>query len=264
MSKQLVTKTDKSEQVELGTQHSKITWGPVVAIMGTVMIYFFAQIVAATIFAIYFESKQWGSYEINNWLQSNVWAQFWFVLTISATTFAATAWLVKLFKSKFSAIGIKRPKWSDVAWALSGYAVYFTILIIALNIVFALLPGLDNGQAQDIGFADTTRGAALLLVFISLVLLPAVVEEVLFRGFLFGGLRTKLTFIPAAVITSLMFGVVHLQFGGSDPLLWVAAIDTFILSMVMVFIRERSGSLWPTIQLHALKNGLAFLILFIF
>jgi membrane protease YdiL (CAAX protease family) len=56
----------------------------------------------------------------------------------------------------------------------------------------------------------------------------------------------------------------HLAGGEGGSTIWIAAIDTFILGMVLAYLRERSGSLWPSIGLHASKNMIAFLFLFVF
>jgi membrane protease YdiL (CAAX protease family) len=93
--------------------------------------------------------------------------------------------------------------------------------------------------------------------------LPPIVEETVFRGFIFTGLRGKLKFVWAAVLTSLLFATAHLEFGSGKPLLWVAGLDTFTLSLALCYLREKTGSLWPGILLHALKNGVAFLSLFV-
>jgi membrane protease YdiL (CAAX protease family) len=61
----------------------------------------------------------------------------------------------------------------------------------------------------------------------------------------------------------LLFAAAHLQWGSGAPLLWVAAIDTFVLSMVLSTLREKTGSLWSAIGLHAIKNGVAFTLLFV-
>jgi membrane protease YdiL (CAAX protease family) len=100
-------------------------------------------------------------------------------------------------------------------------------------------------------------------VFISLVVLPTIVEEILVRGFLYGGLRNKLRPVGAGLIASLIFAAAHLQFGSGEPLLWVAAIDTFILSLFLIRLRETTGNLWSGMTVHFMKNGLAFTALFI-
>ena len=144
---------------------------------------------------------------------------------------------------------------------LGGFAAYFVLYIVGLVIAKALVPSLNLEQEQEIGFSTNTQGAALLPVFISLVILPPITEEIVARGFLFGGLRTKLPFAVAATITSVLFAAAHLG-EASEGLLWIAAVDTFILSLVLCYLREKTGSLWPSIGVHALKNGLAFIVLF--
>jgi len=128
----------------------------------------------------------------------------------------------------------------------------------------ALFPSLNFEQEQEIGFSTAVSGLTLVPIFISLVVLPPVVEEILARGFLYTGLRTKLKPILATLITSVLFAVAHLQWGEGAPLLWVAAIDTFVLSMVLCYLRETTGRLAAPIMLHAIKNGIAFAALFIF
>ncbi|MEJ0073120.1 MAG: CPBP family glutamic-type intramembrane protease [Candidatus Saccharibacteria bacterium] len=44
----------------------------------------------------------------------------------------------------------------------------------------------------------------------------------------------------------------------------MGAIDTFTLSVVLCYIREKTGTLWSGVLIHALKNGIAFLSLYIF
>ena len=87
--------------------------------------------------------------------------------------------------------------------------------------------------------------------------LPPIGEETLMRGYLYSGLRSRLHFWPALLITSLLFGVAHLSTGVSGPL-WAAAVDTFILSAVLVYLREKTGALYAPIMLHGLNNLVAF------
>ena len=84
------------------------------------------------------------------------------------------------------------------------------------------------------------------------------------RGFLFTGLTQKMNVVLAAIVTSIIFAAAHLQWGSGAPLLWAAAADTFTLSMVLVWLRHKTGSLWPGIGVHFIKNGIAFLALFVF
>jgi membrane protease YdiL (CAAX protease family) len=82
--------------------------------------------------------------------------------------------------------------------------------------------------------------------------------EILVRGYLYSGLRSNWKFLPAALLTSLMFGLAHLQLGSGAAVVWAAGIDTFVLSMVLVYLREKTGVLYAGILVHALNNLIAF------
>jgi membrane protease YdiL (CAAX protease family) len=141
--------------------------------------------------------------------------------------------------------------------------LYYISYLVIVSVAGALVPALNVDQAQELGFNPIGTGE-LILTFISLVILPPIVEETLMRGFLYTSLKKRLTKVNAALITSVIFAAAHLQFGSGAPLLWVAAIDTFVLSLFLVYLREKTGSLWASMTLHALKNGVAFASLFIF
>lgn len=156
---------------------------------------------------------------------------------------------------------VRKPKWLDVGYALAGAPVYFMMLIVAGGLA-AVFFGVNLDQEQEIGFDRVVSNADMVLAFVSLVVVPPIVEEVLFRGYLYTGLRTKLGFVATALIVSAMFALPH-ALASSDGFLWVAVIDTFVLSLVLCYLREKTGALWAAIALHALKNGAAFVFLFV-
>ncbi len=47
----------------------------------------------------------------------------------------------------------------------------------------------------------------------------------------------------------------HLEFGDNQPLLWIAGIDTFVLSLVLTpYAREKTGSIWTSVGIHAYQK----------
>jgi membrane protease YdiL (CAAX protease family) len=84
------------------------------------------------------------------------------------------------------------------------------------------------------------------------------------RGYLYGSLRKAFSKLNAALITSVIFASAHLEFGSGAPLLWIAALDTFVLSLFLVGLHEKTGSLWAGMLVHGAKNAIAFAALFIF
>jgi membrane protease YdiL (CAAX protease family) len=191
-------------------------------------------------------------------LDKSIPAQFLFILTAEA----AVAWLaimmVRRRRLGLKTIGFGRfPVWRDVLQAALGFGVFYVLLIITGIIVNVFAPNVNNEQ-QNIGFNDITTHAQNVLAFISLVILPPLGEETLVRGYLFSGLRMAWRFWPAVLVTSLFFGLAHLEFGSGGPLVWAAAIDTFLLSIVLCFLRERSGALYAGILVHMANNLIAF------
>ncbi|HET8671581.1 MAG TPA: CPBP family intramembrane glutamic endopeptidase, partial [Candidatus Saccharimonadales bacterium] len=82
--------------------------------------------------------------------------------------------------------------------------------------------------------------------------------------FFYGTLRAnKMRKWTAMVVTSILFGVLHLFGAAEGGLLWIAFIDTFVLSLVLCHLREENGTIWASIGVHALKNGFVFANLFI-
>jgi len=141
-------------------------------------------------------------------------------------------------------------------WSIFYYFLLYMILTIALQEILKFLPWYNVNQVQDVGFDYVDGGVALALVFVALVILPPIGEEVLFRGIIYPGLKSKLKKVTAAVVTSLLFGLAHLQ--------WNVGADTFVLSMVAILGYETQKTIWVPIGIHAVKNFVAFLFLFVF
>lgn len=239
-----------------------ITWGPLAAIMVTIATYILSQLIVGLVLGLVFGAANWPEWRVDEWLHSTAGQAI--VMTAGSAVTLMALWLfLDMRKSGFRALGLMRsPKWTDAAHVAAGFFVYFVLFVMVAAIAGAFL-GLNTDQEQEIGFEGVKAGGSgLLLVFISLVVLPPIVEELLFRGFLFGGLRKKLTLVWVTLITSALFAAPHLL-GSSTGFLWIAAVDTFVLSLVLCYVRERTGALWACIGIHAVKNGLAFLYLFV-
>ncbi len=241
---------------------NKVNWDALESVAITLTLYFGSQLIAALVFFVFTGLHNVGS-STQYWLEHSVSAQFVFVLIVEFLVLWGLRSFLRRRKASFRTIGFINPRWRDIGWTLIGFGMYFVLFVGVSLLAKALVPSLNVDQNQEIGF-DTAQGASLALVFISLVVLPPIVEEILMRGFLYSGLKKQLPKIWAVIITSLLFALAHLQAGNDKPLLWIAAIDTFCLSLVLIYLREKTGGLWASIGLHTLKNFIAFLALFIF
>jgi len=164
--------------------------------------------------------------------------------------------LIKIKKTSKKEVGLDRlPSWTDILVTPAGLIVYLIMSSLLMLLMTKLFDWIDVNQIQDTGFDHLSHYYEYILAFITLVIIAPIVEEILFRGYLYGNLKKFLPIWAAIAITSILFGIFH----GS----WALAIDTFSLSIVLCLLREITGSLWASILLHMTKNGIAFYILFI-
>ncbi|GAC1392652.1 MAG: hypothetical protein NVSMB46_09130 [Candidatus Saccharimonadales bacterium] len=248
----------KNDQ-EKGVKSSLIT------IALTVIIYFASQYAAVFIVLLYPLIQHWSASQSSTWLMSSVIAQFFNILLVESFVIIMLRFILHKMRSSFQAIGWNRgARLKDFGYILIGFGIYFSLLtFLIFPLIQHLVPAINLSQKQELGFSAHQHGLATVLIFISLVILPPIVEETLVRGFLYTGLRKNMNKVFAAILISIIFAIAHLQIGSGNPLLWAAAVDTFVLSLVLVYIREATGSLWASAGIHMLKNGLAFIALFV-
>jgi uncharacterized protein len=178
------------------------------------------------------------------------------VYVLSLAIALSVPWFLKHRPTDVRTLGLQRlPSWKDIGLAPAGFIVYMVGSVILLAIVSTLVPGFDGEQVQQNGFENIVQRYEYVLAFITLVLVAPVAEEILFRGYLYGKIRSKVPLWAAIVLVSLLFAAVHGQ--------WNVAIDVFALSIVLCILREITGSIWSGILLHMLKNGVAFYFLFL-
>lgn len=239
-----------------------VPWNPWLGIVYVVLIYYASQIVAGLLLSVYPAFKHWSHPTTLDWVSNSVWAQFFFILMAEAFTLAAIYFFLWRYKAGFSSISLKRPKWSDPFLGLAAIPVYFILYLLAVNVITHFDPSLNVNQQQEIGFNGVQGGLQLTLAFISLVILPAVTEEIMVRGFLYSSMKKAMPTVYAVIFTSALFASAHLPEGGPSGPLYIAAIDTFTLSLVLIYLREATGNLWASMTLHAAKNTIAFVSLF--
>jgi membrane protease YdiL (CAAX protease family) len=95
--------------------------------------------------------------------------------------------------------------------------------------------------------------AQIVLGVGSVVVGAPISEEVFFRGFLFGSLRGRLRFLPAAAISGAAFALFHVQ-----PLL--IAVMVFV-GIALAYVYERRGSLAAPIAAHAIFNLIGYTLI---
>jgi membrane protease YdiL (CAAX protease family) len=251
----------KTKSVKLEKSKSKIPvgnfGGPWRVVGTTLLIFLVSQLVAAFIVELGLGIIHSGTNPLGS-LDQSAPAQFFYV----GLAEGGAAWLVfKVIKKRglsLAHIGLGRfPKGKDIVKGLLGFAIFFGLLIVVNGLLALVFPQI-NSESQDVGFNTLNNGLDQALALIALVIFPPLGEETLVRGYLYSGLRTRWKFLPALLVTSLLFGLAHLQLGSGTAVLWAAGVDTFTLSLVLVYLRESTGALYAGMLVHSLNNLIAF------
>lgn len=179
------------------------------------------------------------------------------IYALSLLIVIGVPWLIKRSRTTKEQLGIQRlPTWSDIGLVPAGAIVYLILTSVISGLAMTFLKFVNYDQTQDTGFSNLSGQSEYIMAFIMLVIIAPVAEELLFRGYLFGKLRKYAPIWGAILITSLVFAIVHFA--------WNVGLDVFALSIVLCILRVVSGSLWPSMMLHMLKNSIAFFFLFVY
>ncbi|HMM48494.1 MAG TPA: type II CAAX endopeptidase family protein [Miltoncostaeaceae bacterium] len=149
------------------------------------------------------------------------------------------------------AIAVKGRRWPAVAW---GALVGFGLMVGSVAVVAAgamLDPTVADRLEErsiDIGSAPWQRG----LMLIGLVVLAPLSEELVFRGLLLRTLARRFAFWPAAAISGLVFGGVHIDAYEVWPRLLALA-----LSGVGLAVLYRWRGYPAAVAAHATVNAVA-------
>jgi membrane protease YdiL (CAAX protease family) len=108
--------------------------------------------------------------------------------------------------------------------------------------------------AQFIQAASGANPLAVILFFFTIGVMAPFFEEILFRGFLYGSLKTKIGAPLAMLISAAIFASVHFDKGG--------ALMLFAIGFVLAFTYERTRSLYASMIAHGLWNTTACLVMF--
>ena len=148
--------------------------------------------------------------------------------------------------------------------ALRPFSLAVGMGMIGLLLIFmigsqALTYMLDKSPLAFVDPLYQSVSSVWLLIFAMVIVAP-IYEELIFRGILWSAIAEQFTSPPdteyrgaivASLVTSLIFAVIHLQYG-------IYEISTIVvLALLFCYARIKSGSLILPMLLHIINNGAA-------
>ena len=157
------------------------------------------------------------------------------------------AWYMKADAKKL--FSIKNPGVSQVAGGvLFGIAAFLCAMIIGVLLV-PFFPESADGLTQLDDMLTSQPAVVLILV---VALMPAIGEELLFRGFVMGTLKNKCTGVIAVLVTTLLFAAYHMSL--------IKMFTIGIIGFGLTYAAYKSGSIVTSMCMHFLNNLLSVLI----
>lgn len=148
------------------------------------------------------------------------------------------------------------PTVGDVAWMAGGFAILVVAAGTAAAVASAL--GAETAQNQVIEMGQQNPEYFLYMIPVTLLFVgPA--EELVFRGVVQGLFRRAWGVVPAVVVTSLVFGVVHVAaLSGSGKLTYIGVVA--VLGLVLGGVYERTDNIVVPIVIHGVWNVMLFVV----
>lgn len=152
---------------------------------------------------------------------------------------------IKLTEAGF---GAPRKGTGMLPWAIVLASLTFSFAYLA----FVNVSGLEGLEPSPLPIDRLDTSLHLISMFVLVVLIAPLAEEVFFRGFMLPALVSRWGFILGAGTTSLFFAVTHGTLG--------LVIPAFVAGMLLAWLYYKTGSVWSCVQAHAAQNGVAYAI----
>ena len=143
------------------------------------------------------------------------------------------------FTSKPSGKGTTS-KWEGALWL-----IITVILAVVLNVILTRIPSLINDDLYKSSFAQITGGGFWHTVIATCIVSP-VLEEIVFRGVVFGQMKEAFGTVVGVIVSAACFGIVHHNMA---QLIYAA-----IMGVVLATMYHRMKRLYFPMIAHALAN----------
>ena len=160
---------------------------------------------------------------------------------------------LKLLKVKKEDLKLKSIKLlKTLIICFKGYLMFIGInVVISLTNLNQIIPGLQTQENLIPELAKTNL--ELTIIGIAICLVAPIVEEIVFRGYLYSQFKKNYSIIQSSILTSIIFSTLHFQFQVFTAML--------ILSLIIHYVREKSHSTYGAIIFHVINNTITFFVL---
>jgi membrane protease YdiL (CAAX protease family) len=170
----------------------------------------------------------------------------------------AIVWMRLVHGTGLGPLGLHHPTRAAI-WVGLGYGLGGRFLAMVTEAANYRIVEAVRGRApetpEQIDLPGTPSVWFWIGLFVAVVIVAPLAEEVIFRGLTYVGIRARHGATTAIIVTSLFFAVTHIE-----PLLMP---PLFVFAVVLGRLRESRDELMPCVVAHAAFNSIGFTALFI-
>lgn len=160
-------------------------------------------------------------------------------------------------KAGLRALGINLKNFSrNVFYGITGYISLVPVLILILIITAVVINVTKyTPERQPVVelFLKEKGGAFLAYTSLFAAIIGPIVEELFFRGFMYGALKKYIGIFWSMIATAALFAALHTHIVGFFPI--------FALGILLAYLYEKTGTLVSSITVHVIHNlSMVFLV----
>lgn len=156
-------------------------------------------------------------------------------------------------RAGWAALGLRPAGWLAFALVPPLFIVGLIGLALVNSVVGLLAGGFENPQVGALTGGRALSPSELIALLLLVAGVVPFAEELFFRGMLYPLIRARTGAVAAVVLNAALFSLAHVI-----PQLLPGL---FVVGLCLAYLRERSGSIWPSVCYHAIQNALALLLI---
>lgn len=146
--------------------------------------------------------------------------------------------------------------------ALGLFVGFYVLTFLMAQFVYAWFVDVDQINSEYQNHFSGEQNSFIspfgnIQLVIGILLIAPVLEEIIFRGVLYSGLKKYWNFWVAALVSGLIFALFHVSLSWSWQLNAVVIIEIFIFGFGLAWLMEYSRNLIYPIIVHGLNNFVA-------
>ena len=126
------------------------------------------------------------------------------------------------------------------------YLITGAVCGLLFNLLILKSPLVDVFPAYREAFANKAHSVDIITAVLLYCIAAPILEELIFRVFLYNKIYSRTGLVPAAIISSVIFGVYHMNM--------IQGIYAFIMGMIFCFFYNRDHRIWVPVLMHSGAN----------